>query len=80
MQLSITKALLLKSTIIEQYLICSGVFIDVTGGSRAVLGEYRPSVFLYRSHGLGLKCQDFGPIFSQYSSHTWFMRYIELVV
>ena len=45
---------------------------------RAVLGEYRPSVFLVRTSPkrLGPYCQDLGPIFSQYGPRTRSIRYI----
>ena len=50
----------------------------LTEFARAVLGEYRPSVFLVRTSPkrLGPYCQDLGPIFSQYGPRTRSIRYI----
>ena len=50
----------------------------LTEFARAVLGEYRPSVFLVRTSPkrLGPYCQDLGPIFSQYSPRTRSIRYM----
>ena len=50
----------------------------LTEFARAVLGEYRPSVFLVRTSPkrLGPYCQDHGPIFSQYGPRTRSIRYM----
>ena len=50
----------------------------LTEFARAVLGEYRPSVFLVRTSPkrLGPYCQDLGPIFSQYGPRTRSIRYM----
>ena len=50
----------------------------LTEFARAVLGEYRPSVFLVRTSPkrLGPYCQDLGPIFSQHGPRTRSIRYM----
>ena len=50
----------------------------LTEFARAVLGEYRPSVFLVQTSPkrLGPYCQDLGPIFSQHGPRTRSIRYI----
>ena len=50
----------------------------LTEFARAILGEYRPSVFLVWTSPkrLGPYCQDLRPIFSQYSPRTRSIRYI----
>ena len=50
----------------------------LTEFARAVLGEYRPSVFLVRTSPkrLGPYCQDLGPIFFQYGPRTRSIRYM----
>ena len=50
----------------------------LTEFARAVLREYRPSVFLVRTSPkrLGPYCQDLGPIFSQYGPRTRSIRYM----